>query len=81
MPWTCVRCNRTFTNLKNALPEHAFEPPKDAIIDPYVAADVAERKGMTQLAKRDIPEGETARPGCFLQMIDGMLHEFVGGGQ
>lgn len=80
MSFTCVRCGRTFSDLKNALPETAFEPPADQV-DPKIAAQMAEVKGMTQLAKRDVPKDEVARTGYFLIMVDGTLHEFPGAGQ
>lgn len=80
MSYTCIRCGRTFSNLKDSLPETAFEPPANQV-DPKIAARMAEVKGMTQLAKRDVPEGETPRTGYFLIMVDGTLHEFPGAGQ
>lgn len=79
--YTCRRCSRTFSDLRNAQPESAFVPPAGEYIDPHIADDMASRKGMTNLAPRDIPAGETAAQGYFLVMIDGTLHEFPGSGQ
>jgi len=76
--YTCRRCSRTFSNLQNAQPESAFVPPAGEYIDPHIADDMASRKGMTNLAPRDIPEGEKAAPGAKRRNSENTMAQEIG---
>jgi hypothetical protein len=73
--YLCRLCGRTFSALKNSLPESAFEPESSAV-DPQQAREMLRVKGMTSLVPRNLPADYVAAQGYTAVMIDGIVHEF-----